>query len=85
MLGHEYISAKFHLVDLAGSGNNTIFVENPFYSVKFVFSVNFSERAKRTGAVGVRFKESVTINRGLLGIVEGFYSSDAQILRKCNY
>ena len=27
-----------------------------------------SERAKRTGAVGARFKESVTINRGLLGI-----------------
>jgi kinesin family protein 4/21/27 len=39
-----------------------------YISAKFhLVDLAGSERAKRTGAVGAAFKESVTINRGLLG------------------
>ncbi len=40
-----------------------------YVSAKFhLVDLAGSERAKRTGAVGARFKESVTINRGLLAL-----------------
>ncbi len=42
-----------------------------------------SERAKKTGAVGKRFKESITINRGLLalGNVISALASNSQLLQ----
>ncbi|KAK7266519.1 hypothetical protein RIF29_19165 [Crotalaria pallida] len=44
-MGKEFLSAKLHLVDLAGF-----------------------ERAKRTGSNGLRLKEGIHINKGLLAL-----------------
>jgi hypothetical protein len=52
--------------DLGGSSGGASF---EYVTAKFhLVDLAGSERAKRTGAVGARFKESVTINRGLLAL-----------------
>jgi hypothetical protein len=67
----SYIHSKLHLVDLAGTMVREAFLSSISLHISLCslgLSLAGSERAKRTGAVGVRLKESVGINQGLLSL-----------------